>query len=302
MACSAYLTCPAYPLRDAQMLLHAQLCADGWARELGWQLQWSPLCWRFGPRGQWHPAADRAADLHQALDHTLLWGLRGGYGCVELITEMQGWGADGPAVVGFSDLTVLHALRWRQGARPGIYGPMPAVAAGARARCSLIEAASGRAWQITSAESAGHGQRSGQAEGRLFAACLRVLASLVGTPAQPDLDGSILAIEDIDEAPYAVDRDLQQLHAAGLLRGVRALLANRFPWQPEVDHGGPPAAAVIAAWAERLGIPALVGLPFGHAPDPLALPQGRLAWLRVTGPDEWGFGWAAGAGLMGEKA
>ncbi|MFW5829903.1 MAG: LD-carboxypeptidase [Planctomycetota bacterium] len=294
MNMSCYLTCPAYPLCDAQMLAHAQACANDLSQALAWQLTYSPLCDVYRAPGQWLPAAQRISDLDAARNHDLLWSLRGGYGCVELLDVFQAWGDSGPALIGFSDLTVVHAMRWRQQARPGIYGLMPAVRHGERARSSLIIAASGRPWQATAGELPGTGLHPGRAEGRLFAACLRVLAGLCGTQAQPDLDGCILAIEDIDEAPYCLDRDLQQLYRAGVLAGVVGLLAGRFPCAGSAEHRGPHAVDILQAWGERLRLPVLAEVPFGHDPDPLALPMGRQTVMRVDGPHDWHVAWAAG--------
>ncbi|MEK9207011.1 MAG: LD-carboxypeptidase, partial [Patescibacteria group bacterium] len=44
----------------------------------------------------------------------------------------------------------------------------------------------------------------------------------------PRFAGGILAIEDIGEAPYRIDRMLGQLWAAGALDGVKAVVLGRF--------------------------------------------------------------------------
>jgi muramoyltetrapeptide carboxypeptidase len=123
--------------------------------------------------------------------------------------------------------------------------------------------------------------RHGAAQGPLFAGCLRVLAGLVGTPWMPDLRGRVLALEDIDERPYRIDRDLQQLHLAGCLAGVVGLVTNAFPATLPAGYRGPSSGDIVRAWAERLGVPALVDLPFGHHADPLTLACGRATTLRA---------------------
>lgn len=123
--------------------------------------------------------------------------------------------------------------------------------------------------------------RCGWAHAPTFAACLRVLASLIGTAAMPDLAGTILCLEDTDERPYQMDRDLQQLHQAGALRGVLGLVFGVFPARVAPGYAGPSSQDIAATWAERLGLPTIAGLPFGHDPDPLTLPCGRIATLTV---------------------
>jgi muramoyltetrapeptide carboxypeptidase len=232
--------------------------------------------------GAWAPAAQRQASFRRVLTHDLLLAGRGGFGCLDLLDEVSSHSGPLPGLIGYSDLTVLHAAWTVRGGPETLYGFMPGVPHGPRAVTSAVAL-----WQ-------GHGQRwdggllpesrgirHGVAQGRLFAGCLRVLAGLVGTRWMPDLRGRLLGIEDIDERPYRIDRDLRQLHLAGCLDGVVGLVTNSFPASSPTGYQGPTSSDIITLWAERLGIPALVGLPFGHHADPLTLPCGRPTTLSV---------------------
>jgi muramoyltetrapeptide carboxypeptidase len=64
----------------------------------------------------------------------------------------------------------------------------------------------------------------GKARGPIAGGNLTLLASLCGTPFQPDLRGKVLFIEEAGEEAYRVDRLLTQLHLAGSLAGVAAVL------------------------------------------------------------------------------
>lgn len=230
--------------------------------------------------GAWAQADLRRAAFRQALTHDLLVAGRGGYGCLDLLEVVATHTGPLPGLVGYSDVTILHAAWAVHGAPETLYGFMPGVPHGSRALGTAIAL-----WQ-------GHGQRwdggslpevqvvrQGVVQGTLFAGCLRVLAGLIGTRWMPDLRGRILGIEDIDERPYRIDRDLRQLHLAGCLEGVAGLVTNSFPATLPNGYRGPSSSDIIRDWAERLGIPALVGLPFGHHADPLTLPCGRAATL-----------------------
>ncbi len=278
---TAYLFCPAYPLRDAPHLAQTQHAAAELAAAIGHTLVESPLLPHTDASRHWLPLAERLADLERGCAHGVLLAARGGYGCVQLLTATNRLIM--PPIIGFSDLTALHALQLRRGGPEGYYGAMPGVAHGARARNSLATLIRGNALTIEpKAFLDVTVLRAGTAHGRLIPACLRVLTGLVGTPAMPDLSGSILAIEDIDERAYQVDRDLHQLHATGALDNVAGLIAGLFPVSASPSPDGPSTAAIIRAWAERLRIPALFGLPFGHHADPLTLPVGRPASLTVA--------------------
>ena len=53
--------------------------------------------------------------------------------------------------------------------------------------------------------------KPGKATGPLVPTNLSLLHDLIGTPSMPDLSGAILAIEDVNEAAYKIDRYLTKL-------------------------------------------------------------------------------------------
>ncbi|TVR45702.1 MAG: LD-carboxypeptidase [Planctomycetota bacterium] len=285
------LFCPAYAgLSDAEFD-RAETMAQQLAAACHWQLNWLPSSRSGLAPGHWLPAAQRLDELRHILDQVdILWALRGGYGCLHLVPELsQLTVRRAPLLIGFSDLTVLHGLWARRGWGPSIHGPMPAIGGGEQAIGSLR--------QLLNGDSLHWDQQShpevevafpGSAKGPLFPACLRVLAGMVGTAAMPHLAGHILAIEDIDERPYAIDRALSQLYQAGCLEGLRGLVTGRFPGA-DGGHGsdarGPSLHAVLGEWAQRLALPCIYALPFGHEADPLSLPCGGLAELSCDGRD-----------------
>lgn len=282
---TVFLWCPAYAL-PAERLSATLTAATAFSRNIGRQLVPAADLSVVIGTGAWRTAADRQATFRQALTHDIVLAARGGYGCLDLLAVLDDFAGPLPLLIGYSDLTVLHAAWSVRGEDESIYGFMPGVPHAVRA--------------LTSAENLWRGEgfvlgpqtcpevvsgRRGQAHGRLFAACLRVLAGLIGTPWMPSLRGAILAIEDIDECPYRIDRDLQQLFLAGCFDGVVGLITNAFPASLPNDYQGPSATQIITAWANRLQIPAIIALPFGHHADPLALPCGRPTTLTVETTD-----------------
>jgi len=272
----ASLWCPAYPLADAGQVAVARARATALATALGWDLREATTLAQPGLPGAWAPAASRRQELAEALAGDALIAARGGYGCMDLIDDVLAWPGRGGVLIGYSDLTILHAAWRRRGWGETLYGFMPGVDSGARALTSTIALARGEGVHHDPASDPGVTVlHPGRADGWCFAACLRVLAGLVGTPAFPDLRGAILALEDIDERPYQVDRDLAQLHHAGALDGIAGLVFGRFPCALAADYAGPATTAICQAWARRSSVPAVAGLPFGHDPDPVTLACGR---------------------------
>lgn len=260
---------------------------------LAGELTISPDFTGWSGNGAWMPAAQRQTAFRQALTHDLLLAARGGYGCLDLLDEVARHAGPLPGLIGYSDLTVLHAAWAVRHGPETLYGFMPGVPHGGRALTSAIALALGKArrWDPTLLPEV-RSVRPGLAHGPLFAGCLRVLTGLVGTPWMPDLRGRILAIEDIDERPYRIDRDLRQLELAGCLTGVVGLVTNAFPATLPEGYQGPSSADIITSWADRLGIPAIIDLPFGHHQDPLTLACGRPTTLRVDA-DGWSLDLAA---------
>ncbi len=225
--------------------------------------------------------AARLSDLVSALDDVSVGALvaaRGGYGATRLLAGLdvaQVQRAD-KWLVGFSDLTALHAL-WARAGLCSIHGPMV---------CSLAEAPESyqRAWfdllegqappPVLGLSRVG----GGQASGRLFGGNLTVIAALVGTPFMPPLDDVVLVLEDVGERPYRIDRVLTTMLQAGIFAGVRAIVLGQF-----TDCArGPEGTSVEQVLVERLaplGIPVLGGAPVGHIDGNLPLLLG--AWVHV---------------------
>jgi muramoyltetrapeptide carboxypeptidase len=114
-------------------------------------------------------------------------------------------------------------------------------------------------------------------EGPLLGGNLTLLAHLVGSPHLPDLEGAILLLEEVDEAPYRIDRMLTQLLASSSFPRAAGVVLGDFV-RCEGHAGFPPehASAELVA-AERLGplgIPVLAGAPVGHGERNRALPLG----------------------------
>lgn len=286
------LWCPAYPL-PPNRLEAALAAAAAFARGIACDLAVSQDLPPWSGDGAWPPARQRQAAFRRALGHDLLLAGRGGYGCLDLLDEVAGHDGPLPRLVGYSDLTVLHAAWAVRGGPESFYGFMPGVAHGDRALASAIALTlgHGQTWDAATCAEV-RVVRQGMARGPLFAGCLRVLAGLVGTRWMPDLRGRVLALEDIDERPYRIDRDLRQLQLAGCLDGIVGLVTNAFPATLPEGYRGPSSADIVHEWAARLAVPTLINLPFGHHADPLTLACGRMTTMRV-GQDGWSLEQAA---------
>jgi muramoyltetrapeptide carboxypeptidase len=125
-----------------------------------------------------------------------------------------------------------------------------------------------------------------EARGRLWGGNLTVLAALLGTPHWPRIKGGILFLEDVNEHPYRVERTLLQLHQAGVLGAQKAVLLGDFSgWRKSPLDRGYTLKTAVAHLRSLTKTPILTGLPHGHGPLKVCLPQGRRVNLAVFGRD-----------------
>ncbi len=215
-----------------------------------------------------------------ALDHALrddraqlLWAARGGYGAARLLGRLDPelLRRAPKLLVGFSDITALLCWAWVHARVPSIHGPVVAQLdeLPEHDRERVFDLIAGELPDPLVADERSAALHGGRVEGTLIPANLEVLRSLIGTPHMPALDGAILALEDVGERPYRIDRALTQLLDSGSLRGVAGVAVGDLHACVEPDNGGSrgwTADEVLEDRLARLGVPVLTGLGFGHAP------------------------------------
>lgn len=235
---------------------------------------------------------ERLADLRAALADPEVRAVlcsRGGYGAVQLVDRfpLQEWLADPRWLIGFSDISALHALlnangvvslhasmckaldSFNQSDRAGA-GPAALLLAMLRGERPAIAAGAHRL------------NRHGHAAGRLRGGNLAVVAGLIATPISPfsDPEGTILLIEDIAEPIYKVERWLWQLRMMGYLDRVAGIVVGQFTdYRPDANH--PDMYAMIAEMLGGAGCPVAFDFPAGHVEGNLPLLVGAPAALSV---------------------
>ncbi len=241
---------------------------------------------------------------------------RGGYGLTRILPELPYKPLakaieKGTRFVGLSDFTALQcALLAKTGAVTWA-GPALGEDFGAEAPDDIMEACfddlvcgqgEGAGWQLPKADLPALVARQRKptdapptlkvGHATLWGGNLTVLCALVGTPYLPRIKGGILFLEDVNEHPYRVERQLTQLLNADVLGEQKAVVLgafNRFKLTPH-DRGF--KLQTVVDWLRtRLKTPVLTGLPFGHVPTKVLLPVGQDVELVTEGRDAllyWG--------------
>jgi muramoyltetrapeptide carboxypeptidase len=208
--------------------------------------------------------AELAAAMHDA-DVKAIVAARGGYGAMRLLDALP-WAAlvRRPRwLVGFSDVTALHATAWAAGIAsvhgPNVTGLGRETTPGVRsAWIECIERPEApRAWRALSVV------RGGEARGVLVGGNLSLLHAMAAAGRLSIPTGAVLVLEDVTEAPYRVDRMLTSLRLGGHLARASAIVFGAFT-RCTAGADGRSIDEVLVDRAADLGIPVLSGAPFGH--------------------------------------
>ncbi len=218
--------------------------------------------------------AHRFAQLRRALyarDSRAVWCVRGGYGAIRIIERLQALKppARPKLLIGYSDATTLHQLLNLYWGWPSLHGPLLDRLGSAdiaeEQRTELHDVLFGGAPQTVFANLLplnAAARRRQRIDSRLTGGNLTVLQSTLGTALQRRASG-MLFLEDIGERGYRIDRMLEQLRQAGVLRNIKAIVLGTFLGGAETD-GSNLGPAVLERFAQSLPIPVLSGIQSGH--------------------------------------
>ncbi len=240
---------------------------------------------------------DRAEDLVAMLerpDIDAVVCLRGGYGALRTalaldLPRLRARATARPkAFVGFSDITVIHAVLARELGWVTFYGPMVSTFAQATdyTEAAFIRALMSAGPFVIEPDPDDPYTETlvpGSAEGEIAGGCLALLTSLIGTPWEPDFQDKIIFFESVHTEPHPIETQLSQLVAAGKLANCRGVVIGEH-----ADCGakspGPTLGLeqIFRDLLVPLGVPTLYHLPIGHGRSIATIPIGARARLDAS--------------------
>ncbi|HXG37629.1 MAG TPA: LD-carboxypeptidase [Bacteroidota bacterium] len=231
---------------------------------------------------------ERAADLNTMLHDPkvrAIFAVRGGYGTPRLLSRVdyRAVKRDPKIIAGYSDVTALQLALFRKTGLVTFSGPM----AGVEMWEKIDPYTEENFWRVVTSptrigllanppEEPTQALRPGKATARLLGGNLSLLISLLGTPYAPNFKRSLLLLEEVDEAPHRVDRMFAHLMNARVLEKIKGLLLGKFtdcvPKDPSQPHFT--TEEVLRQYAEKLRVPVLANVLYGHIPKKLTIPIG----------------------------
>ena len=208
---------------------------------------------------------------------------RGGYGVVQLINDMNMniWHDDPKWLIGFSDISALHAVAHYNDVASIHASMCKHLASRPDDECTkaIFSILAGEKPQYE--VEGNYRNREGEASGEIVGGNLAVLSGLNSTPYNLLQPGKILFIEDIAEAIYKVERMLYTLKLNGTLAQTKALIVGQFTdWKSSDDFQH--MYDMVENMVKDYDFPVAYDFPIGHVERNLPIIEGAQVELKIT--------------------
>lgn len=226
--------------------------------------------------------SERLADLQHMLDNPVIRVIlcaRGGYGTTRILDQLDFnlFQKNPKWICGFSDITSLH-LKLNSLGIQSIHSTMPVLFIKDESKSSvdsLFNLLTGKN-EIIEAKASDF-NRIGECTGELIGGNLALLVDSLGTSTEINTINKILALEEIDEPAYNIDRMMVQLKRAGKLDRLAGLVIGHMT---DIKEGelpfGESAHEIISNHVKDFDYPVAFSFPIGHENPNLAWIEGGI--------------------------
>ena len=232
---------------------------------------------------------ERLNEMQAMLDdnsiHAILCG-RGGYGVSRIIDQLNftRFKKNPKWIIGFSDITILHAHIYSNYKIASLHAPMAAAfnngVADNEYIISLQKALLGK---MSKYKCPAHSfNKQGTASGELVGGNLSLLTHVIGTPSDINTKNKLLFIEDIGEQIYSTDRMLYQLKRSAKLESLAGLIIGGFTDVKDTERPfGKSIEEVIHDLVRNYDYPICFNFPVSHEKENYALKVGGTYELKI---------------------
>jgi len=212
---------------------------------------------------------------------------RGGYGISRIIDQIDftRFKKNPKWIIGFSDITLLHAHINRNFKIATLHAPMAAAFNNGENKNEFIDslhkALVGKKAKYACKADAFN--KLGEAKGELIGGNLTLISHLIGTKSDINTKNKILFIEDIGELIYSTDRMLHQLKRSGKLTNLSGLIVGGFTDVKDTERPfGKKVKEMIKDILQDYDYPVCFDFPVGHKKENYALKIGGDFQLKIT--------------------
>lgn len=234
------------------------------------------------------PDEQRRDELQAMLDDgnikAILCG-RGGYGVGRIIDQLDftRFKKNPKWIIGFSDVTVLHAHLFSKLGIASLHAPMASAFNEGENEFirAFKNALTGKKARYSCKTHPFN--RPGTARAELVGGNLSLLAHVTGTPSDIKTKNRILFLEDIGEHIYNIDRMMYQLKRSGKLDGLAGLVVGGFTDMTDTERPfGKTVYQLIKEITAEYPYPVCFGFPVSHGKKNYALKVGVEYKLSVN--------------------
>ena len=239
---------------------------------------------------------ERAADLQELINDPSVKAIlcaRGGYGLIRIIDaiDFRPLRRHPKWLIGFSDVTVLHAHLFRKTGLASIHSKMcnsfpddwsKADEQQKATILSIKDLLLGKPMQFEYA--AGAYNQLGTGVGQLIGGNCKTIESLAGSASDLQTRGKILFLEDTGEYLYSIDRMFWNIKRSGKLEHLAGLIIGGFKHKPSEkpeEEFGKNLQQIVLEKLDDCRFPVCFDFPVGHQKNNFALKCGALVRLQV---------------------
>ena len=284
------ITCPAGHM-SATELEPAQATLQSWGFKLRLGSTVGKRDFTFGGTDE-----ERRADFQQMLDDPSLQAIlcaRGGYGCIRIIDQLdfKKFVAKPKWIIGFSDITVIHAHLSHNYRIASIHSKMcnsfpyrlkEAEPAQLKSILSIRTVLTGNKVEYPLVPDLSN--KNGAGIGMLTGGNLKTIETLAGSASDIHREGMILFLEDVGEYVYSIDRMFYSLKRTGKLDRLAGLLIGDFKVKADDpgDEFGRSVYNIVLDHVSPYQYPVCFNFPVGHQKVNFALKCGVKHQLTVS--------------------
>ena len=227
----------------------------------------------------------RANDLKQMFlnpEVSAIICMLGGYGCSRIVDliDYQIIRNNPKLFIGFSDITVLLNAINQKANIPTVHGvvgiylgnPNMDLFSYQDFEALILEDQKGRV--LESPNSKCETLIEGKATGELVGGNLSLINTLIGTPYEIDFTDKIVFIEEVDEAPYRIDRYFSTLRLHKMFEKAKGFIFGYFTNCNPKEENGWTSVDIIKQYIKKLNKPTIYNFASGHDFPFINLPIG----------------------------